>query len=351
MIMLTRALPLRARFDDFTGYGQVSTELAERFAQLELGQFNLELFPIAKKFQGTQPDVIGQRVMPWRNHKHAWELLIYTLVVSATQLTAGKDTVFYTMWESTKIPPGAVKMLNDCALVLTPTQWCASVFSANGAGSNIRVVPLGINLRDFPERPLPSGPFTIGTAGRFDGGGVRKGPEIVVAAFQRAFPSGENVRLKIKASASCPMINMHGDSRVQVTKEHLTPEQLSAWYSSLHVFASGSACEGWGRHQHEAMATGRPVIGVAFGGVTEFWTRENGYAVEFDMVKGEGPYRGLGHYARPTVESMAEQMRRAFEDYTELGTKATLARMSAEQFDIATTASRIVQQLRRDSYL
>lgn len=349
-----RPLPIRARVDDFTGYGQFSSELVAELVNLGI---DVRLFPVVNKFRhGPTPEHITKTASLTRNHSHPTELLLYTLVVGAASVTTGKRTTYFSMWESTRIPPDAFQQLNRASLVITPNHWCASVFSASGVYSPITICPLGIRVEDFmpmhwPDNLNPEIPFTIGTAGRFEGGGVRKGLDTVVRAFLRAFPREAGVRLRVKATGDCPVPNEYKDPRIEVIKWHLNQVQLREWYGSLHVFASGSGCEGWGRHQQEAMSVGRPVIGVNFGGVTEFWNPTNGYAVDYELVPGDGPYLGHGYYAGPDIKSMSEQMRRAFEDRRELQAKSSLAIRDSHIHTTRKSAERLIRILQTHDFL
>jgi len=130
---------------------------------------------------------------------------------------AGKPTVYFTMWESMRLPQPAIEKLNRCAVVIVPCGWRASMFSAAGVETPIRIVLLGIpmdyyepgyppSLGAYPESAgsdPPAGqvrerPFTFGTAARFESGGIRKGFGLVVKALQQAFGEAQDVRLRVK---------------------------------------------------------------------------------------------------------------------------------------------------------
>lgn len=344
-------LPLRCRLDDYTGYGQVSTELVLNLIKLEEKlEFRLSLHPEAVDYRyGPIPPEIAARLTNQPNH-HSWEAILYTLVVSGTRLHDRKRSVFWTMWESTRIPEVSLELLNRCEAVMTPNQWFASCLSAQGLKVPVHIVPLGIEIDKWTPLPMPSAGknevFTIGTAGRLNMGGIRKGVGVVIEAFKQAFTNGEKVRLRVKCEEDAEIARVD-DKRIELIRDHLSHEDFRKWYGSLHVYASGSACEGWGRHQQEAMACGRPVIGVNFGGITEFWNPTNGYAVDYEMIEGEGPYAGNGRYAQPDVESMAVQMKKAWRDRDTLIEKGKLSQIAAKRFTSERMAIRFVQVLRR----
>lgn len=351
----TVILPLRCRLDDYTGYGQVSTELILNLLKIEEKEgFRLEIFPEAVEYEHSKiPKRIEARLAECpKVSPHRWEVIFNTLVVDGTRITPGIDTLFWSMWESSRVPDASIKMLHRASHVIVPNQWFGSCLTAQGLSRPIHLVPLGIQLENFPPRMMPKGPFTVGTAGRFCIGGVRKGVHLVHKAFQMAFGDRQDVRLRIKCAWDEPMEDLK-DSRVDVVQKQLTTMQMHEWYASLHVYASGSSCEGWGRHQQEAMATGRPVIGVNFGGITEFWNPTNGYAVDYDIAEGQGVYKGNGSYAWPRVESMAEQMIMASmkphgKTHLEKGLSSAF---SAQQFPSSNMAEKLVKLLKELRYI
>ena len=141
-------------------------------------------------------------------------------------------------------------------------------------------------------------------------------------------------------------MDTRNDPRIDQIRRRVSITSLADWYRSLNLFVSGCAAEGWGRHQHEAMCMGRPVIGINFGGVCEFFNEENGYACDWRLSPGEGIYRTMGHYAKPTVEGLAAKMREAFEDRASIIRKSKLASVSAHRFTIQRSADCVAQVLR-----
>lgn len=308
-----------APINTFTGYGlhavQIIRDLS-KFAHVSVRSIvTSELFgakvppDIQKKFvQEPQPE--------------PWEVLLHPPNFMPTH---GKKTAYFSMWESTKLPTQASYFLNRASVVVVPCKWNETLFSASGVTAPIRVVPLGINTHIFGYRPRPENtPVTFGAAGRMAHGGVRKGINEVIDCFLRAFPTEQDVRLKIKCFPDCDVKHVK-DPRVQITQAHLSEMQLADWFGSLSCFVSAARGEGWGLMQHQAMAMGRPVITVNFGGVTEFFRSDLGYAVDYKLEQASGHYAGCGHWALPDFEHVEHLMRRVYENPMEAETKGFLA--------------------------
>lgn len=346
-------IPITAHLDGSSGYGtfstQVISELLKRKYVVESRSPSMHESdgPIAESVKKT---VSNEPI------NHPWELVIFPCVIQPTNLVMGKhDIAYLTMWESTRLTSkidktrmNAVSTMNNCKVVMVPNAWNASTFSSCGVDTPIRIVPLGSDLKPFKlvENLVEREIFVFGTAARTRSGGIRKGFNTVLEAFKTAFPNEPNVRLRVKCFHDDPEMDTGGDSRIDVVRACLTVQELAKWYKSLNVFASGSASEGWGRHQQEAMCMGRPVIGINFGGVTAFFNEDNGYACDWTLEPGEGIYETMGHYAKPTVKSMADCMRWAFEDRVTLNRKVNLSAASARRFTIEHSVDKIIDVLK-----
>lgn len=346
-------IPITAHVDSSSGYGTFSTQV---IAELQRRNYNVEVRSPAWNENGAPLPKSVKSALTTKPLSHPWEFVIYPCVLQPAGFTIGKQRIaYFTMWESTRlsnrIQPSlnqAVATMNRCCVVMTPNAWNATIFSACGVDTPIRLVPLGTDISCFPVIPnlTTRPPLTFGTAARVYMGGVRKGFDRVIAAFRRAFPREADVRLRVKCFPDDPPIDTGGDRRIDVIRDFLQTSQLNAWYSSLNAFVSGSASEGWGRHQQEAMCCGRPVIGINFGGVCEFFNEENGYAVPWTLEPGEGIYQTMGHYAKPTIDGLALGMRLAYEDRATLARKSELASVSARRFTITHSVDCILAVLR-----
>ncbi len=158
-----------------------------------------------------------------------------------------------------------------------------------------------------------TGPCVFGTAGRLSVGGVRKGIDKVIRAFLDAFPSNPDVRLCIKIFPDCrlPLTN---DSRIVILRKYLTEREMARWYRSITCFISAARSEGWGLMQHQALATGRPVVSVEYGGITEFFGPDVGYPVDYKLVPADSYYQGCGLWAEPSHDSLVDRMRQIYEN-------------------------------------
>lgn len=230
-----------------------------------------------------------------------------------------QDEAVYSMWETTIPSREFIDCVNSLASkLIVPTAWGASTFNAAGINIPIGIVPLGIDPKVYHPIPWPDRPeFVFGIAGRFQQSPPRKGHQDVIDAFLKAFPDDKDVRLELKSPEERP-IQVSNDPRIKLVNTYFTDDDMARWYGSLDCYVSGSHCEGWGLHQHQAMAVGRPMIGCRFGAVGEFFDDSVGYPVDFDFVQASGHYKGYGMWSNLKLSSLVYRMRQAYENRDEL---------------------------------
>jgi glycosyltransferase involved in cell wall biosynthesis/ADP-heptose:LPS heptosyltransferase len=301
---------LRASINSYTGYGLHAIQIISDFLR---NGYEGKILPIGfdEAFNPVPPHI---RECIVSNNNGDWELLLHAPNIKTT---LGKKTVYFTMWETTGLPQNGAKYLNQSECVIVPCQWNVEQLLAGGVKKPIYQVPLGINTKLFKYSPLRlTGPCIFGTAGRMAVGGIRKGFEKVIPAFLDAFPSESDVYLYVKAFPDCeiPYVN---DPRIIVIQKYLTDQEMAKWYRSITCFVSGARGEGWGLMQHQALATGRPLISIEYGGVREFFNKDVGYPVDYTLVSAENVYRDCGLWAELSHQSLVERMRQVYQDREE----------------------------------
>lgn len=292
------------------GYSSYSLHLFRVIEGLtKLGR-DIHCWPVRSE-SGKAP--IPRVVMESVVHKQQlddWEMIIHC----PSYCPSGKKKLVYnTMWESTRLHKESILNLNQAEVIVVPSDFNLCMFNAQGIKRTMTKVPMGIDTDIFHYRPQNQGSeFVFGVAGRTAAGGCRKGFEDVLAAWKKAFPKRvKDVRLQIKCFPDDPVIKVD-DDRIQFIRQFWTRKDLANWYAGLDCFASASKGEGWGLMQHEAMATGRPVIAVPFGGIAEFFDESVGYPVDFDLKPAENHYQNGGLWAVPKPDSLVDRMREVY---------------------------------------
>jgi len=171
--------------------------------------------------------------------------------------------VIFTMYETTECP-AEFRSLQDFHLVLVPCE--ANVEAFSKWHPNVQRVPLGIDPEVWTYRKRPTaGPFTFLASGSEP----RKGTDVAMRAFQRAFPTNPDVRLLVKHPTSSP-IPIPSDPRIQVVSGYLSAQEELDLYASAHCYLGLSRGEGFGMMPLQALAQGCPTILSAAHGHAEF---------------------------------------------------------------------------------
>ncbi|MCE9529951.1 MAG: glycosyltransferase family 4 protein, partial [Planctomycetes bacterium] len=214
----------------------------------------------------------------------------------------------FTMWESDRLEPNWVEILNQAAAVIVPSQWALDCFQASGVTVPLEIVPLGHDSLTFHANADYPEICTFGTAAALWGGGIRKNTQRLIDAFARAFPHNDDVRLRVKITPRCEL-GESSDPRIEILRKFLISAELVEWYRSLSAYINGSSAEGFGLHLVEAMACGRPVISTAYSAVTEYFDETVGYPVAHRLVEAECSIYS-GRWAELDEDDLVKIMRR-----------------------------------------
>ena len=326
-----RSIVVRGIFTPYTGYGQ---QVCDFVSMLQSRGVDVKSRPICvdEAYGNVSSEIKSTFVH--REQIEDWELIIHPPSFE-DELTGKKKRIIYTMWETDRLPDRIVKLLNTYEGIIVPSDWCLGVFKKSGVKAPLFLVPLGIDTAIYkPQTSTLPEDCIFGCAGRLAHGGIRKGINQIISAFLQAFPPGVNdVMLRVKAFQDCALIP-YNDPRIQVTKAYISEKSMVDWYHSLTCFVSASTAEGWGLHQQEAMACGKAVLNVNYGGVKMFFDPPaNGYTLKHHIEQCSAKvYDGVGMWAAPSELNLIEQMQHIYQNRVECFLRGRDAITSATQF-------------------
>lgn len=182
-------------------------------------------------------------------------------------------------WEESRLPTDAVAQLAQFRGVLAPSRFVAKVLVDSGVVGPIHLLPLGPRLQSFLSiEPRPASGHT--TFLHISSCFPRKGTDLLLDAFTRAFRREDAVELVIKGHP-----NPHNNVPEQIARlrerdndapqiryigEDLTQDAILDLYRSAHAMILPSRGEGLNLPALEALAAELPLVVTGWGGHLDF---------------------------------------------------------------------------------
>ena len=265
------------------------------------------------------------------------------------------DMVYATCFEADPLPEGTIAVLNRCAGVWLPNEWCLDLYERNGMRRPTLVAPYAVNAKLFPyqAREEHDRPYTFLWIGDSLGDGEtfggRKGGELVIKAFAGLKLPDSRLVLKTHRGSAVNKVKVNG-SAVETIAENMSHDQYVYLLGRADCLVYPSRGEGFGLIPLEAMATGLPVIATAGSGMAEFVREPMAVPIP---VRGKCEAKlfakAYGHqcwWDDIAVDDVAERMRWAYDHRSEMvekGRKA--AQWVQETYSWAESAAALEQFL------
>lgn len=247
-------------------------------------------------------------------------------------LKAGKGkSIGFPIFELNRFNDVELHHLKGQDELIVCSEWAKQVLVDNGVQTPIHVVPLGVDRSIFDATHTLEARHTYKfiNIGKWE---VRKGHDIVVEVFNKAFTKDDNVELIMACSnpflnevQTKEWIDLYKNSelgnKIRIVSQRLaTQEQLADLISKCDAGIFPARAEGWNLDLLECLACGLPVIATNYSGHTEFCTKDNALLVDCPNLEsaydgiwfhGQGDWAEIGN---DQIDQMVEHMRYLFKN-------------------------------------
>jgi len=276
-------------------------------------------------------------------------------------MTARLNALHAYGWEESGFPRDWAEQFNVSLQGMTVmSEHVRNIMIDHGVTVPIAVSALGV---DHWQRIKPVADFMLDAKGfRFlhvSSCFPRKGADLMLKAYGRAFRASDDVSLVIKTFPN-PHNAIHrwldaarahdpDYPHVVILERDLTDAGLKALYEQCHALVAPSRAEGFGLPMAEAMLSGLPVITTGWSGQTDFCTPDTAWLIDYRYTRAQTHF-GLSAsvWAEPDEAHLAGLMREV-RDTPEDARQARVAagqRLLLEDFTWARVAERMVDATR-----
>jgi glycosyltransferase involved in cell wall biosynthesis len=256
-----------------------------------------------------------------------------------------------TTFETDSLPYGWAERCNRQDEIWVPSRFNRDRFASAGVDEHrLRVMPEGLDTARFRPglTPLPiphrRGFNFLSVFDWID----RKGPDVLLRAYCRAFGPDDDVALILKVhkfdepaadleerllyflERAC-RVPIERAPAILMLSGLLPKEAMPRLYASADAYVLPSRGEGWGRPYMEAAATQLAVLATRWSGQVDFLNDANSFLIDIEGVRpaprdsDRDIYIGHG-WAEPSVEHLAALMRQVVYDRAEARRRARQAR-------------------------
>jgi glycosyltransferase involved in cell wall biosynthesis len=343
---------LYGAFLEQSSLARINREIAA--ALLGSGQFDMALEPACDPQMPAQGLADGEAIAKsMMRHPDRLDLTIRHSWPPNFEKPASGRLAVILPWEYGSVPRLWVKEIErNVDELWVPSRFVRDVFVRAGVSKDrVQVIPNGFD----PQSLSPEGAWTRPTGSRkfmflFVGGAIlRKGIDVLLSAYARAFEAGDDVTLLVSTGAN-PAYS-HNSQENMLKKfvsnprlphlaylaKQLDEATLASLYRGCDAFVLPYRGEGFGMPIAEAMACGKPAITTAAGPAPEFCPTDCGYFVPAVETEVPEPLPPFGEFVskwtwfEPDVPALAKAMRHVYENRDEAAARGRKAARAIRQ--------------------
>ena len=197
------------------------------------------------------------------------------------------ELIAYSFFELDKMNAIKRHNLSQCDKVAVTSEWAKQIVETEVNGANVYVAPLGVDTSTFypQEQTADNNKFVVFNCGKWE---LRKGHDIILECFQKAFPDNQDVELWMACHNPIAPEEYNTkwssfyqqDFRVRLLPSVGTHQELASLMNIVSCGFFPSRAEGWNLELLELMACGKPVITTDYSSHTQFCTENNSIKIK-----------------------------------------------------------------------
>lgn len=342
----------------YTGYGVVGLNIVKAF---HAANVDTTVFPIGASMSNEIPNLDNEEDKILLNElinksfdPNSPCLKIWHQFDLALRVGKGKYIAF-PFFEIDKLNIREVIHLNIPDHLIVSSNWAKEVLINNNIKVPISVVPLAVDTnvfnRSINSQKSPNDPYVFIMIGKWE---IRKGYDVLLEVFEKAFNADDNVELWLLGSSdkTCftekEMNDWHTyyknsklSSKIKIFPRLKTQKDVASVISQADCGIFLNRAEGWNLDLLEVMAMNKPVITTNYSAHTEFCNKNNSYLIDIDSLEpaydgkwffGQGNWAHIGQkqkdqaidYMRTVVRENTRTNEEGFKTGQELSWKNTI---------------------------
>jgi len=271
------------------------------------------------------------------------------------------ELIAYSFFELDKMNAIKRHNLSQCDKVAVTSEWAKQIVETEVNGANVYVAPLGVDTSTFypQEQTADNNKFVVFNCGKWE---LRKGHDIILECFQKAFPDNQDVELWMACHNPIAPEEYNTkwssfyqqDFRVRLLPRVGTHQELASLMNIVSCGFFPSRAEGWNLELLEMMSCGKHVIATNVTAHTEFCNSDNCMLIDLEDMEmafdgqffnGQGDWYSIED---KHIDQLAEYMKNVhkLKQENKLGQNEEGIK-TAKEFTWAKSAEKIVKVLER----
>lgn len=264
-----------------------------------------------------------------------------------------RKTILYTVWDTSYLPYEYMCLINECRLVIVPSNETKKVFIASGVDRPIEVIPHGFDRGVFRSRHVNKdyNSFIFGASGQITSySNDKKDLNKIIKCFLAAFPNNEEVELELKVTKESKLHVDLQDPRIILIQDTYENSNMPNWYNGICCYVNLSKYESFGRQPMEAMACGIPVISPIHSGIADYFDDNIGYSVGYEKVDANCDPYVEGDWYEANEDEVISQMRYVYANETEAFNTGLIASQKIQKFENTNWHEKMLNLIKRYAF-